>query len=260
MQRFVFLVGVMLGFYVCCSVAQTPSLVSSDSQAVSLAQQSNIALTGSVPVGDVSLSATVISLLDNRDTGSGTLAAKGWGQSRVDLTLGSGVQSEVRNISNGVPFGSWAKNGSPSVRCAQHNSWTDAGWFFPGLSSLTQTNNPNFVFKYVGQEQHGGVNAQHIQVFQSPASSPDIRRLSRMDFYLDSVSLLPLAISFNTHADLDMNVDIPTEVRFANYQAVNGIQVPFHMQRMLNGELILDVTITSVSLNTGLLDGLFTLP
>lgn len=260
MQRLVLFAGLSLGLYACCALAQTSSAVSSDPQAVSLAQRSVAALTGGVAVGDVSLSATVISLLDNHENGTGTLQAKGWGQSRVDLTLGSSAQSEVRNVSNGIPSGAWAKNGNPSVSYAQHNAWTDAAWFFPGLSSLIQTNNPNFVFKYVGQEQHDGVSAQHLQVFQSPATSPDIRRLSRVDFYLDSVSLLPLAISFNTHADQDMNVNIPSEVRFANYQAINGIQVPFHLQRLLNGELILDVTVTSVSLNAGLSDNLFTLP
>jgi hypothetical protein len=142
MQRLVLVTGLVLG-YACCSVAQTSSVISSHPQAVSLSQQSIVPLTG----GDVSLSATVISLLDNRDTGSGTLAVKGLGQSRVDIALGSGAQSEVRNISNRIPLGSWNKNGGPSVRCAQHNSWTDAAWFFPGLSSLTQTKNPNVVFK-----------------------------------------------------------------------------------------------------------------
>jgi len=124
------------------------------------------------------------------------------------------------------------------------------------LSSLTQTANPNFIFSYVGQEQHGGMNTQHIRVYQP---GPFLG-VSTMDFFLDPASYLPLSVAFNAHPDSDMNTNIPVEILFANYQAVSGIQVPFHFQRMFNGSVVLDATITSALVNTGLPDSLFTLP
>lgn len=246
-------------FSVCAVAANAPA---SDPLAVTLAQQSVAALTGGAPVNNVTLNANVISILgSDSETGTGTLEAKGTSESRVDLSLSSGSHSEVRNIANGAPAGAWERNGGAPTAYAQHNCWTDAAWFFPALSSLTQTANPNFIFKYIGQEQHGGVATQHVRVFQIvPQDTGGVfLRLSASDFYLDVNSNLPLAVASKVHADNDMNTDIPTEVRFATYQAVSGIQVPFHIQRMLNGGVVLDVTVTSAAFNQGLADSLFTL-
>jgi hypothetical protein len=238
--------------------AQNPA---SDPQAITLAQQSIKALTGGATVTDVTLTANVTSILgSDYESGTGTFQAKGTGESRSDLSLStSGTRTDVRNLVSG---GAWGKNGGTSTAYAGHNCWTDAAWFFPALSSLTQMANPNFIFKYIGTEPHGGVKSQHIQIYQLAAQGqpPSVQRLSTMDFYLDSASSLPLGIDFNTHADNDMNLDIPVSVNFANYQPVQGVQVPFHIQRMLNGGVVLDVTVTTAVINTGLANTLFTLP
>ena len=252
-------VAVSLLISAVCAVGQNPQ--SSDLFAVSLAQKSVAALTGGLPVGDVTLNASVISILgSDNETGTGTFTAKGLSESRVGLNLSGGTRSEVRNIGNSGPAGAWARNGGASTAYAGHNTLTDAAWFFPALSSLTQTANPNVVFKYIGQEQHSGVNTQHIQIFQAPpAGIASVQRLSTTEVYLDAATLLPVAMAFKVHPDKDMNTDIPAEILFANYRAVNGIQVPFHFQRMLNGGVILDVTVTSAALNTGLQDSSFIL-
>lgn len=239
-----------------CTVAQNSP--SSDPLAISLAQQSVAALSGGAAIGDVTMNANVISIIgSDKETGTGIFAAKGMNESRVDLQLSRGTRSDVRNMTNTVPGGAWKKDGGTITTYVQQNCWVDAAWFFPALSSLAQASNQNFVFKYVGQEQHGGVNVQHIRVFQN--LSRDFPRLSTMEFYLDSVSSVPVAIAFYVHADDDMNTNIPSEIRFANYQPVSGIQVPFHFQRILIGGVVLDATVTSAAFNTGLQDAVFTL-
>jgi hypothetical protein len=251
-------VAVSLLISTVCAVGQNPS---SDPFAVSLAQKSVAALTGGVPISDVTLNGNVTSILgSDAETGTGTFKAKGIGESRVDLNLSGGTRSDVRNTASGTPGGAWEKNGSASTPYASSNCWADASWFFPALSSLTQAANPAFVFKYIGQEQHGGVNTQHVRVFQVPAGGiPLFQHLSTTDFYLDPASSLPLAIAFQVHPDTDASTDIPTETRFANYQTVNGLPIPFHFQQMLNGGVILDVTVTNSTLNTGVLDSAFSL-
>jgi hypothetical protein len=248
-----------------CALAQTVSrpVRNSDPRALSLAQKSMVALTGGMPISDVIIRANVTSLrgADN-ESGTGTLRAKGIAESRIDLRLTNGSHSEIRQARNGIPSGAWSTNGKTSTAIALHNAWTDAAWFFPPLSSLSQTANPQFVFVYVGQEQHGGLSVQHIRSYQVPASALTnsfIASLSTMDFYLDPSSYLPLAIRFNVHADKNIGVSIPMEIRFANYQDVSGIQVPFHFQQLMNGSLILDATVSSATINTGLQDSTFTL-
>jgi hypothetical protein len=256
-----FLVGSFLLVCVAAASAQSntpqPNAPISDPSAITLAQQSVAALTGGVTLSDVTLNANVTSILGpDYESGTAKFKAKGTTESRVDLSLGSGLRSDARNVANSAPTGAWVKNRGNSTPYADHNCWTDAAWFFPALSSLTQTANPNFIFSYVGQEQNGGMSTQHIRVIQpGPFQS-----VSAMDFYLDPASYLPLSVAFNAHPDNDMNTNIPTEILFANYQTVGGIQVPFHFQRMFNGSMVLDVTVTTANFNTGLQDSLFTLP
>ena len=241
------------------TIAQTaPTQTTSDALALTLAQKSVVALTGGSAISDITLNANVISIRgSDNDPGTATFQAKGTGESRADLNLSSAMRSDVRSVTNGVPSGAWKSNTAASSPYAQHNCLTDSAWFFPALSALTQTANPSFVFKYVAQEQHNGVSTQHIQVFQT--GSPQIQSLSTMEFYLDSTSSLPLAVASDARADNDVNTRIPNEIRFAQYQSVGGIQVPFHFQRVFNNSLNLDVSVTSVSINTGLSDAVFTL-
>jgi len=241
-----------------CLAAQKP--LGNDPTAVSLAQKSLSALTGGSTISDATLNGSATSVLgSDNETGSVTLEAKGTSESRVDLNPSGGeVLSDVRNITDGTSGGAWKRGKEAVVAYAAHNCWTDAAWFFPALSSLAQTANPAYVFQYLGQEQHEGLNTEHIRVFQTQ-SVELLQTLSTMDFYLDPTTMLPLSISFQVHPDLDANTNIPAEVLFANYQTVKGIQVPFSIQRMLNNGVVLDVTITSAEFNTGLSDSVFNL-
>jgi len=257
MLRLAVVVSILIST-VCAVAATAPA---SDPFAITLAQQSIAALTGGNPVSDITLNANLTSIVGaDYETGTATFQAKGTSESRVDLNLSSsGTRSDVRNVASGSPAGAWGTNGNSSTSFAPHNCWTDAAWFFPALSSLTQTANQNFVFKYIGQEQHGSVKTQHIRVYQSSSQNSPIPALSTMEFYLDAVSSLPIALGFNLHPDNAMGTNLPIEINFAKYQPVNGIQVAFHFQKVFNGLVVLDATVTNASFNSGLADTLFTL-
>ncbi len=246
------------------AAAQTPLPTASvsDPTALSLAQKSIAALTGGASISDVTLSTNVVSIWgSDNETGSGTFTAQGTMQSRVDLNLSGGTRSDVRN-NNGAPGGAWTANSSAASAYANHNCWTESAWFFPALTSLSQSANPAFVFRYIGLEQHGGMSTQHIQVFQlNPQDKTGIiQRLSTTDFYLDASSLLPLALAFKNHADNDVNTDLPIEVRFANYQQpTKGVLVPYHFQKLVNGTVVQDVTVSTAVFNTGIQSTAFSL-
>ena len=258
------LIAVLFSASLLCAQQATPGnapLPTSDARALTLATQSMAALAGQGAVSDVTLTATVTSSTgsDAQTTGTATLKAQGVALSRLDLSLDGAPRTEIRALTGTAPNGTWVSSSSTAATpqpYAQHNCWTDPVWFFPALSALTQTASTNFVFSYVGQEVHDGLNSQHIRVFQArpndPISSPIIQRLSTVDFYLDPVTFLPSAIAFSVHPDADMNQNIPMEVRFANYQAVNGVQVPFHVQRLLNGSMSLDIVVTTATINAGI--------
>ena len=232
----------------------------SDPQALSLAAQALTAMTGGNAITDVTLTGDVVWFAGDIKTGTVTLSAKGSTESRVDLQLGSENRTDIRNAAAG-PQGGWIGTDGVTHAYVQHNCWTDAGWFFPGLSSLTQSSNPNLIFSYIGQETRNGLPVQHLRAYQFRSLANDlVPTLSTMDFYLDSVSLLPLFITFNVHPDNDSSADIPMEIRFAKYGPINGVLVPFHVQQLFNGGLFLDFTVNSVKINSGLPDSFFAIP
>ena len=244
------------------SLAPAQNQTVSDQQALTLAAQAITAMTGGIAVTDITVSgnATWIAGSDY-ETGTATLLAKGTTESRVVLNLGSGTRTEIRNALSGFTQGKWLNPNGASGLMAWHNCQTDVAWFFPVLSSLANLSNPVFIFSYVGQESWNGLPAYHLTISQRPPANSKaalpVQALTAMDFYLDSGSLLPLAVDFNAHPDTDMNSNIPMEIRFASYQVINGIRIPFHIQRLINGGLSVDLVFTSAAINSGLSDSQF---
>jgi hypothetical protein len=234
----------------------------SDPQAVSLANQAFSALVGATTINDVTLTGTVVRTAGSDvGTGSITLKALGTSQARLDLNLSDGQRSEIRNLPNGIPQGYWVAPNSTVHSAANHNNMTDAAWFFPALTVLSQASNSNYLFTFVGQETRNGTTVQHIRAAQNFSSTVDPSglaiRLSTEEIYLDANSLLPVALTFNTHPDNDALSNIPVEVDFSSYQVVSGVKIPFRVQQYLNGTLFLDLTVQSAALNTGLTSAAF---
>lgn len=231
----------------------------SNPQAVSLANQALAALVGARQVSDVTLTGTATRTAGTDvETGNITLKALGYGDARLDLSSSGGTRSEVRNVSNG-PGGFWIGLDGASHALAAHNCMTDAAWFFPALSILSQLSNANLVASYVGPETRAGGNVYHIQLsIQPPGDTTGMpQRLSAEDVYLSAPTFLPVAVVFNTHPDDDALTNIAVEVDFSNYQNVNGVQIPFRIQKYLNGSLFLDTTVQSAAVNSGLTDSEF---
>jgi len=213
MARFV--VGVPL-ILLLASVVSAQNPPQSDPQAVSLASQAMAALTNGVAVSDVTLTgnATWIAGSDN-ETGPATLKAKGGSKSRVDLALSGGSRSELRGNFARAPQGEWIGPDGTSHSYAAYNCWTDPSWFFLPLSSLASANtNSNLILTYVGQERRNRSAVQHLRSYLYLPTQPLAQQSSTMDFYLDSASLLPVALAFNVHPDDDATVNLPVEMTF----------------------------------------------
>ena len=223
----------------------------SDPQALSLAAQSLTAMTGGISISDVTLTGTASWNVGSTDTGTATLMALGTGESRMDLALTSGTRTEIRDSQTGVPLGKWVNPGNASGQYSSHNCWTDSVWFFPPLGSLAT--GQNVVLSYIGQESRNGASVQHIHSsINGQPSNATIQQLSSMEFYLDSTTLLPVAITFNSHPDNDAATNFQIEVDFFTYQSISGVLVPTHIQRYSDGNLILDAMISNAAVNTGL--------
>jgi hypothetical protein len=230
-------------------------------QAVAFAAQAMAALSPTTQVSDITLTGTATRTVGSEvESGSITLKALGNPDSRLDLVETSGTRSEIRNNSTSVPQGSWITPDGVSHAMAYHNMLTDAAWFVPQLTVLSQLSNPNLIVSYVGAETRAGAAVQHLHfAVQSATVDPTglLQGLGAEDVYLDASTYLPVALTFNAHPDNDAGTNISVEIDFSNYQQVNGVQIPFHVQKFLNGPLFLDVTVQSAVVNSGIPPSVF---
>jgi hypothetical protein len=231
---------------------------SSSAQAATFLKQSTAALTGNVALSDVTLSGTARRIAGSDDeSGTAVFKAVASGAGRTDLNLSSGQHSEVCDLSVAPPAGTWSGPDRVSHPMAFHNVVSEPVWFFPTFAIARRLSASGYVATYIGHETHNGQAVEHVSVSQSspfptPSGGVSFEHLTQLDFFLDSTTFLPAAISFNIHPDNNALRDIPVEVQFSDYRAVNGAQVPYHVQKLLNNTLILDFQVQSVTFNTGL--------
>jgi len=229
----------------------------SDPQAVNLASQSINALTHGSSISDVTLTGTA-TWNGGPDIATATLRALGTDESRMDLALGSGMRTEIRDAQTGTQLGQWTNPDGAFGDIAFQNCQTDAAWFFPGLSSLAM--GPNIVLSYIGPETRDGHSVQHIQAYTYHPTSPpglSMQQLSEIDFYLDTATLLPVAATFNAHPDNDATTNLLVEIGFSGYQTISGILVPTHIQRSQQGNVTADIVVSAAAFNSGLPLSLF---
>jgi len=258
--------------------ALTPGPVASDPQAVSLLQKSLAVQVGTLQVTDVTLSGTAQRIAGSDDeNGTATLKATVLGDSRIDLSFQSGDRSEIRNHSAlplpsslppGVPApaepvaqpaGAWSGPDGVMYGMANHNVMTDAAWFFPVATLARVLSSQGYLLSYLGPETHDDRSLVHVQITEPlPAAdnAPEqiatlAQHLTQMDVYFDPATLLPAALDFSIHPDNNAVIDLKTEVRFSEYRAVSGVEVPFHVQKYVNNGLVLDLQFASAALNTG---------
>ena len=235
--------------------AQQPQ---SNPQAVSLASQAIGALTSGNSLSDLTFTGSATWYGHSTPTtGALTLLALGIAESRINVAATGGTWSEIRDGSTGAALGEWISPSGASGYFSPQNCATDAVWFYPGLSSLTGSG--SIVLLYIGLENRNGEAVQHLQsyVYQPPSqngsqSNPNYQQLSTQDWYLDASSLLPVAIVFNSHPDNTAQINLLIEVDFSAYQAMSGFLVPTRVQKVMQGNLLLDMTITGAFFNTGL--------
>jgi hypothetical protein len=253
-------IGVFVCFLLSISVSGQQA---ASSPALLYLQRSLSQMVGNTSISDITLTGSVRRIAGSDDeSGSATLKALSSGEARSDLSLSSGNLSEIYTSGSG-PAGVWSGTDGKSHAIPFHNLLSESAWFFPAFA-VSHRLSSAYVVTDVGPETHNGQQVEHISVSQNASSSssaggPTFQHLTQLDFYLDSTTFLPAAISFNTHADNNALLDIPVEIDFSDYRSVSGALIPFHVQKFLNNSLFLDFQIQNAAINSGLSASAFTI-
>ena len=198
-----------------------------------------ISLTGTAESGTES----------NTDTGSFTGSCSTAGTSQLNLQLAGGSLTENRQNTNGTPSGHWVDSSGAQHAMVQHNLYTSSSWFCPVIALSQLVSSTNLNIQFIGEEQKDDAMLEH---FTSTAVQPGTgapytlaAHLSQVDIFLNPQTQMPVFFDFTIHPDNDAGTDIPVEIRFTNYTKVEGVWIPFTIQKYINSTLVLTLQVQS---------------
>ncbi|MGA9670304.1 MAG: hypothetical protein WBQ94_13920 [Terracidiphilus sp.] len=223
--------------------------------AVSYLQESLTAMVGKSTVQDVTLNGTAETISGSTDeTGSFIASCAVNGSSRLELQLSSVSRTETRQTTNGVLTGIWVDSHGEQHLMAGHNLVTPQAWFCPDIALARFLQDSSLAIQFMGNESKNGAAADHFSIAAPAAdkTAPNvlIAHLTRVDLFLDPATLRPVALDFNIHPDNNALIDIPVEIRFSNYASVDGVWIPFTVEKYVNSTLALKLQVNSASTAT----------
>jgi len=222
-----------------------------------LTQMAN-AFTGGQPVSQVQLTGTASWTAGSlQDSGTATLSASADGSSsQMQLALTTSGQKTLTQAGAGSSADcTWSGADGVAHEISVGNCWKPQVWFLPALT-LQPTVIPSYVnFADLGAGTVGFTQNtyRHLQGqlnfngLSAPLATM-IPQQSTSDLGLDPNTLLPAVLSYSLTPDSG-GTPIAIEIHYSNYQAVNGVQVPFLIERYINGSLQLSITVSSVQIS-----------
>lgn len=204
----------------------------------------------STPISNVKLAAQVKYIQGGiSEQGTVTLVARSDGSYEIDYGLKTGPSSENQTVSGDNQTCTWTDQAGAVHAVPTHNCLLGTAWFLPQLS-LFSSSNPSTLTP-VGSVDVSGESLWDIRsssTFNSPHSADLMTRLSAVHLLVDPTSHTIDAMTFSIHPENDANRNIPVRVQFSDYRSTSGVLVPFHIQKFVNGTLMLDATVLSASI------------
>ena len=247
MLRFTLLLLLLLNLSCRRAFAQT--------DASALLAQLHQAVAGSATVHSVTLSGTATYYIAGKqDSGTAELTADLTGMVSMQASLAQ-LGSKTEQVPSG-PGSDCTWSGSDEV--VHHQSglvcWRPVAWFFPALSLQ-----PGSLLSSVGAVDLGtgtfaGGTYRHLQsqLVLSTLDYPLAQVLmanSTTDIGLDTTTLLPTVVAYTVRPDSGAAQYIAIQVNFSKYQIISGVQVPFHIERRINGALQASFDVTTATIN-----------
>jgi hypothetical protein len=150
----------------------------------------------------------------------------------------------------------WSGSDAVSHEIDFGNCLQSAVWFLPALSLQPGVASSAMSAADLGTGPVGSSSRsyRHLQSQLMLSNLPikmlkSLAQRSTADLGMDPASLLPAVLTYSVHPDNGADVQIAIEVRYSDYRTVSGVQIPFHIQRLVNGTLQLDILVNSVQIN-----------
>ena len=215
----------------------TRSLTAMGSSATDCTLQGNVAFSSS--------SLTMPVVLKN----SGTSKA------RVELSTPKGMS--VVLVNGGA--GELIQPSGKAVRLSGNNTVFRRVPHLPGFSILSEHDSQTTKLEYLPATA-AGPEGIALSLESDSADADEMAKMTRTVFTFDPLTGFVTQINYTRFAENDSNAKTAIEVHFSNYQAVNGVQVPFTQVTMADGKLESTLQLSSADCQTPIDSSEFTLP
>jgi len=213
--------------------------------------QNFLATLGPAPQ-DVTLTGNVsLSEGSTQETGSIRMLALGSNYSREELSFVD--DSRVIVFSQGAAI---SKQNAKATKLNSAIALMAQSSLFPSSILAGMLNNPDVSVQYSGLESLGSAQAHHFILTDTFRSSPDLQdfsKLTQRDLWVDSSSLLPVQLSYALSTGAGSgDIAVPVTVTYSDFAVSAGVTYAQHIGVSLNGTPWLSVSVTSISINSGL--------
>jgi hypothetical protein len=249
---------ICLGFTVILSVAvvaqQTPT---QQTNATALIGQMSSAFSGGQVIQQITLSGNATWHAGSlEDSGPVTLTALPTGEFQLNLQLSRGQRLETRTGTGTSATCNWTGSDGKAHAIDLGNCWKPAIWFLPSISLQSTMLSSSLVAEDLGQEPIGSDSTSYrhlkaqLQTIGLPTETiANMAKRSVTDIGLDPTTMLPAVLAYKVHPDNGASIPISVEAHYSNYQDVNGVKIPFLIQRYVNNSLQLEISLTSAQVN-----------
>ncbi|HEY6849202.1 MAG TPA: hypothetical protein VI320_23750 [Terracidiphilus sp.] len=225
--------------------------------ATALIGQMSNAFSGGQVIHQITLSGNAIWHTGGQDdSGPVTLTATMAGEFQMTLQLSRGQKLETQTGTGAGAACNWAGSDGKAHNIDLGNCWKPAVWFLPAISLQPSMLSSSLVAADLGQGEIGSdstsyrhLNTQLKLTGFSAATIDSMEKRSATDIGLDPTTMLPAVLEYKVHPDNGASIPISIEAHYSNYQDVNGVKIPFLIQRSINNCLQLEITVTSAQFN-----------
>jgi hypothetical protein len=233
-----------------------PSQVSGSSSiqvdAAPIVTKAKAAFGATAGIGRVTMSGQAHLIEGSLDQmGAITMVAGSDGSFSIAYQIPGGPQAEAQTAFQPEQTCSWTDKKGSNHQIVQPNCMTGVAWFLPTLAMFGGQQSTPVAYSSAGSTLRNGIsllNLRQSSTFSTPTLAPLMAHWSTVDLFLSPDTFLPATSEFSTHPDNNSNIDIPVLISYSDYRQVSGVAVPFHITKSLNGTVVLDVTVSTATL------------
>jgi len=243
----------MLGF---SAVAQNQNSSSQPSDATAILAQIGSAFSAGKSVSRIQLSGNAKWYAGGaEDSGSATLTAAASGAAQMQLSLTEkGVWTESEDDFGTGMICRWATADGIAHMGDAMNCLKPTVWFLPSLFLQPGSIPAGVGVLDLGLDAVSSGNYRHLRSQAVLSDMPEQLLsgsvdASTTDIGFDVSTLLPAVLRYRVHPDNGAPVNIQIEIRYSDYRKIDGVQIPFLVQRYINGSLQLAIEVTSAQIS-----------